>query len=53
MIRARQLLADPAVSKTTIPGMVGYDNEAAFRRAYRRFVEASRLDDQCQKTDAP
>lgn len=53
MIRARQLLADPAVSKAAVPGMVGYDNEAAFRRAYRRFVEASRLDDQCRMADAP
>ncbi|MCZ8165661.1 AraC family transcriptional regulator [Silanimonas sp.] len=50
MIRAQQLLADPAVARTAVPGLVGYRNEAAFRRALRRFADgsdATAVDDRC------
>lgn len=50
MIRAQQLLADPAIARTAVPGLVGYQNEAAFRRALRRFEDAKpavTLDNQC------
>jgi len=39
MIEARRMLTDATVPRTSVAERVGYENEAAFRRAYRRFIE--------------
>lgn len=38
MIEARRLLADASIPKAQVAQRIGYDSEAAFRRAYRRFI---------------
>jgi AraC family transcriptional activator of mtrCDE len=51
MIRAQHLLADPAIPRAAVPALVGYQNEAAFRRALRRFAGTAparvAVDDRC------